>query len=155
VTDPDAWKKNIADIVGQKIQEKVNAAQREQTRKDHVTTEHRKARQILQGQPEDGFAEFASYLQSQGEHAAVRHDWDDVNGPWVGVAVSDKSGLIMDVVLQARISAGETKWFWVYEHRGNRRMSQEQEIQTSDAGPSKQYVIQTLAEHYQKASANR
>lgn len=155
MTDPHAWKKNVADIVSQKNQATADAAEREQSRKDHVIAEYQKAREILQGQPEEGFREFASYLESQGETVSVRHNWDDANGPWIGVDVSDKRGLIMDVVLQARIGAGEPKWFWVYEHRGNRRTSREQEIQSGDAEPSKQYVIESLADHCQKASANR
>lgn len=155
MTDPDAWKKNISDIVNQKNQATVDAAQREQIRKDHVIAEHQKAREILQGPPEEGFREFAGYLESQGETVAVRHGWDDANGPWIGVDVSDKKGLIMDVVLQARIGAGGTTWFWVYEHRGNRRTSLEQEIPGGDGDLSKQYVIQALADHYQTASANR
>jgi hypothetical protein len=61
----------------------------------------------------------------------------------------------MDVVLQARIGAGKPKWFWVYEYGGNRRASREEEIQSSDAELSKQYVIESLADRYQKASANR
>ena len=76
-------------------------------------------------------------------------------GPWIGVDVSDKRGLIMDVVLQARIGAGEPKWFWVYEYRGNRRASREEEIQSGDVELSKQHVIELLADRYQKASANR
>ena len=61
----------------------------------------------------------------------------------------------MDVVLQARIGAGEPKWFWVYEYGGNRRASREEEIQSGDAELSTQYVIESLADRYQKASANR
>jgi hypothetical protein len=155
LTEPDAWKKNVSDIVSQKNQEAVDAAKREQSRKDHVIAELQKARELLQGQPQEGFREFASYLESQGETVAVRHGWDDAKGPWIGVDVSDKKGLIMDVVLQARIGAGEQKWFWVYEHRGNRRMSLEQEAESDDPAPSKQYVIESLADHYQKASVNR
>ncbi len=155
MTDPDAWKKTVSDIVLQRNQAKDDAATREQRRKDHVTEEHQKARESLQHQPQEGFQEFVSYLQSQGETAAVRHGWDDVNGPWIGVEVKDGSRLIMDVVLQARIGAGETTWVWVYEHGGNRRTSRQQEIQSSAAGPSKQDVIESLADHYQKASANR
>ena len=155
MTDPDAWKKNVSDIVSQKNQEAVDAAKREQSRKDHVIAKHQKARELLQGQPQEGFREFASYLESQGESVAVRHSWDDAKGPWIGVDVSDKKGLIMDVVLQARIGAGEPKWFWVYEHRGNRRRSVEQEAESDDPVPSKRYVIESLADHYQKASVNR
>ena len=55
----------------------------------------------------------------------------------------------MDVVLQARIGAGEPKWFWVYEYGGNRRASREEEIQSGDAELSKQYVIESLADRYQ------
>jgi hypothetical protein len=61
----------------------------------------------------------------------------------------------MDVVLQARISAAEPKWFWVYEYGGNRRASREEEIQSSNPELSKQAVIESLAGRYQKASANR
>ncbi len=155
LTDPHAWKKNVSDIVSQKNQETVDAAKREQIRKDHVIAGHQKAREFLQGQPEEGFREFASYLESQGETVTVRHSWEDANGPWIGVDVSDRRGLIMDVVLQARIGAGEPKWFWVYEYGGNRRASREEEIQSGDAELSKQYVIESLADRYQKASANR
>jgi hypothetical protein len=155
LTDPDAWKQNIADIVSQKNQATVDAAKREQSRKDHVIAEHQKAREILRDQPEEAFREFASYLESQGEIVAVRHGWEDAKGPWIGIDVSDKKGLIMDIILQVRIGAGEPKWFWIYEHRGNRRTSLEQEIQSDDVTPSKQYVIEALADHYQKASANR
>ena len=155
MTDPDAWKKNVADIVSQKNQATDDAAKREQSRKDHLLAEIQKAREILRDQPEEAFREFASYLESQGETVTVRHNWEDANGPWIGVDVSDRRGLIMDVVLQARIGAGEPKWFWVYEYGGNRRKSIEQEIQSSDPELSKQYVIELLADHYQKASANR
>ena len=155
MADPDAWKKNVSDIVSHKNQATVDAAKREQDRKDHVIAELQKARELLKGQPEDGFREFASYLESQGETVTVRHNWEDANGPWIGVDVSDRRGLIMDVVLQARIGAGEPKWFWVYEYRGNRRASREEEIQSSDAELSKQRVIESLAARYQTASANR
>jgi hypothetical protein len=155
LTDPDAWKKNVSDIVSQKNRAKLDAAQREQTRKEHRVAEYEKARELLRGQPEEGFQEFAIYLQSQGETVGVRHAWDEAKGPSIGVDVSDKSGLIMDVVLQARVGGAHLRWFWVYEYRGNRRMPQEREVQSGDAGPTKQYVIETLAEHYQKASANR
>ncbi|MBW3632321.1 MAG: hypothetical protein KY456_04745 [Chloroflexi bacterium] len=154
MTDPDAWKKNVSDIVSHKNQATVDAAKREQDRKDHVIAELQKARELLKGQPEEGFREFASYLESQGETVKVRNS-EDANGPWIGVEVSDKKGLIMDVVLQARIGADEPKWFWVYEHGGNRRRSLEREIPSDDAVPSKQYVIESLADHYQKASASR
>jgi len=155
LTDPDAWKKNVADIVSQKNQATDDAAKREQSRKDHLIAENQKAREILRDQPEEAFREFASYLESQGETVKVRHGWEDANGPWIGIDVSDRRGLIMDVVLQARIGAGEPKWFWVYEYGGNRRASREEEIQSSDAELSKQYVIESLADRYQKASANR
>jgi hypothetical protein len=155
LADPHAWKKNVSDIVSHKNQVTVDAAKREQDRKDHVIAELQKARELLKGQPEDGFREFASYLESQGETVKVRHGWEDANGPWIGVEVSDRKGLIMDVVLQVRIGGGEPKWVWVYEYGGNRRTSLEEEIQGDDAEPSKQYVIESLASRYQKASANR
>ena len=155
MTDPDAWKKSVADIVSQKNQATVDAAKREQSRKDHVIAEHQKARELLRDQPDEGFREFASYLASQGETVAVRYGWEDAKGPWIGIDVSDKKGLIMDVVLQVRIGAGYPKWFWIYEHRGNLRTSREQEIQSDDAAPSKQYVIESLADHYQSASTLR
>ena len=155
MTDPDAWKKSVADIVSQKNQATDDAAKREQTRKDHLIAEVQKAREILRGQPEEAFREFARYLESQGEIVTVRHNWEDANGPWIGIDVSDRRGLIMDVVLQARIGVGEPKWFWVYECGGNRRASREEEIQGSDAEFSKQPVIESLADRYQKASANR
>jgi hypothetical protein len=155
LTDPDAWKKNVADIVSQKNQATDDAAKREQNRKDHLIAEIQKAREILRDQPEEAFREFASYLESQGETVTVRHNWEDANGPWIGVDVSDRRGLIMDVVLQARIGVAEPKWFWVYEYGGNRRASREEEIQSSDAELSKQSVIESLAGRYQKASANR
>ena len=155
MTDPDAWKKNVADIVSQKNQATDDAAKREQSRKDHLVAEIQKAREILREQPEEAFREFASYLESQGETVKVRHGWEDANGPWIGIDVSDRRGLIMDVVLQARIGAGEPKWFWVYEYGGNRRASREEEIQNNDVEFAKQYVIESLADRYQKASANR
>jgi hypothetical protein len=155
LTDPDAWKKNVADIVSQKNQATNDAAKREQSRKDHVIAENLKAREIMRDQPVEGFREFASYLESQGETVTVRHSWEDAIGPWIGVDVSDRRGLIMDVVLQARIGAGEPRWFWVYEYGGNRRASREEEIQSSDVELSKQYVIESLADRYQKASASR
>jgi len=155
LTDPDAWKKNVADIVSQKNQATDDAVKREQSRKDHLIAENQKAREILQDEPEEAFREFASYLESQGETVKVRHGWEDANGPWVGIDVSDRRGLIMDVVLQARIGAGGPKWFWVYEYGGNRRASREDEIQSSDAELTKQHVIESLAGRYQKASANR
>ena len=155
MTDPDAWKKNISDMVGQKNQRKVDAVLREQARQDHVTLEQQKARAILQDQPQEGFKEFAAYLQSQGDAAEVRYGWDDAKDPWIAVAVSDKTGLIMDVRLEARFGPRETTWFWVYEHWGNQRTSLEREIPSSDAAPSKQYVLETLVEHYHQASENR
>jgi hypothetical protein len=155
LTDPDAWKKNVADIVSQKNQAKDAAAKREQVRKDQVLAEHERAREVLRGQPEEGFQEFAAYLQSQGETVGVRHGLDDAKGPWIGIDVSDGSGLVMDVILQARIGAADASWVWVYEYRGNRRKSLEQQVQLGDAGPTTRYVIETLAEHYQKASTSR
>jgi hypothetical protein len=155
LTDPDAWKKNIADIVGQKNQLKVDAALREQARQDHVTLEQQTARAILQDQPQEGFQEFAAYLQSQGDTAEVRYGWEDAKDPWIAVAVSDKAGLIIDVRLEARIGSRETTWFWVYEHGGNRRKSLARAIPSSDAAPSKQYVLETLVQHYHQASENR
>jgi hypothetical protein len=155
LTDPDAWKKNVADIVSQKNQATDDAAKREQSRKDHLIAENQKARENLRDQPEEAFREFASYLESQGETVAVRHGWEDPNGPWIGIDVSDRRGLIMDVVLQARIGAGDPKLFWVYEYGGNRRASREEEIPSSVAELSKQHVIESLADRYQKASANR
>src|SRR4051812_43499817 len=122
-------------MVGQKNQRKVDAALREQARQDHVTLEQQKAREILQDQPQAGFQEFAAYLQSQGEAADVRYGWDDAKDPWVAIAVSDKSGLIMDVRLEARFGSRETTWFWVFEHGGNRRTSLEREVPSSDAAP--------------------
>ena len=155
MTDPDAWKKNVADIVSKKNQATDDAAKREQGRKDHLIAENQKARESLRDQPEEAFREFASYLESQGETVAVRHGWEDANGPWIGIDVSDRRGLIMDVVLQARTGATEPKWFWVYEYGGNRRASREEEIQSGDVEFSKQSVIESLAGRYQKASANR
>ena len=92
MTDPDAWKKNVADIVSQKNQATDDAAKREQSRKDHLIAENQKAREILRDQPEEAFREFASYLESQGETVTVRHNWEDANGPWIGVDVSDRRG---------------------------------------------------------------
>jgi hypothetical protein len=155
LTDSNAWKKNISDIVGEKNQARVDAAQREQTRKDHVAAEHARAVGILQGQPAEGFREFASYLESQGERVAVRDGWENPGGPWIGVDISDQSGLVMDVRLEARVGGGDMRWFWVYEHRGNRRVSQEQEIESGADGLSKQEVIESLADHYRKASPHR
>ena len=155
LTDPDAWKKNVSDIVSQKAQDRGEKAAREQTRKDLLLAEREKARVILRGEPLEGFREFASYLESQGETVAVRENLEDAKGASIGIDVSDASGLIMDVVLQGRAGATRLHWYWVYEHRGNQRQSREREVEIGEAGPSRQYVIETLAEHYQTASANR
>ncbi len=155
MADPDAWKQNVAAIVGKKNRARDDAETREQSRQDHAAAEMQKARDLLQGQPNDAFREFADYLRSQGEHVEVRHAWDDAAGPWVGVAVSDARGLIFDVRLEARIGDGETGWVWVYEYGGNRRVAKEKDVPSGAAGPSKQDVIEMLANHYQEASANR
>lgn len=155
LSDPEAWKKNVSDIVSQKAQDRDDKATREQTRKDHLLAEREGARVILRGEPHEGIREFAAYLELQGETVAVRENLEDAKGPWIGVGVFDANGLIMDVVLQVRVGATRLHWYWVFEYRGNSRQSKEQEVEIGEAGPSKQYVIETLAGHYQKASTHR
>ena len=72
----------------------------------------------------------------------------------MGIDISDADGKFLDVMLQARVGADEPRWYWVYAYGDrNNRNAQEDEVPNGAAGPTKQYVIETLAEHYRLASA--
>ncbi len=108
----------------------------------------------MKGQPTEAFEQFGSFLISEGETAKISNDMDDKEGPWVGLGISDADGKFLDVRLQARVGAVAPRWFWVYAYGDrNNRNAQEEEVPSSDTGPSKQYVIETLAGHYTRASA--
>jgi hypothetical protein len=154
VTDPDAWKKEISAIVSRKNQAKQDAAKDKLDREQHAINEYQMARELVQGQPTAAFEEFGSYLNAEGETAKLKHGADDKEGPWVGIDISDADGKFLDVRLQARVGAAEPRWYWVYAYGDrNNRNAQEDEVPSGAAGPSKQYVIETLAEYYTMASA--
>jgi hypothetical protein len=68
--------------------------------------------------------------------------------------ISDADGKFLDIKFQGRVGVAEPHWFWVYAYGDrNNRNAQEEEAPSGGAGPSRQYVIETLAEHYKKASA--
>ena len=154
MTDPDAWMNEISTIVGRKNQAKQDAAKEKRDREQQAVEEYQKIRELVQGQPTEAFEQFASYLNAQGETARIKLDADDRTGPWVGIDISDADGKFLDVTLQARVSAGEPRWYWVYAYGDrNNRNAQEEEVPSGAAGPSRQYVIETLTEHYTIASA--
>ena len=154
MTDPDAWMNDISTIVSRKNQAKQDAAKEKLDREQHAVEEFQKVRELVQEQPSEAFEQFASYLNTQGETARLKHGADDRTGPWVGIDISDADGKFLDVTLQARVSAGEPRWYWVYAYGDrNNRNAQEEEVPSGAAGPTKQYVIETLAEHYRMASA--
>ena len=154
MTDPDAWMQDISDIVSRKNQAKQDAAKQKQDREQQAISEYQKVRQLVQGEPTEAFEQFGSHLNSEGETAKLKHGADDPTGPWVGVDISDADGKFLDIRLQGRVGATEPRWFWVYAYGDrNNRNAQEEEVLSSAAGPSRQYVIETLAEHYKMASA--
>jgi hypothetical protein len=154
VSDPDAWMRDISDIVHRKNQAKHDAAQEKHDREQRAITDYEKARELVAGQPTEAFEQFGSYLTAEGESAKMTHGADDRTGPWVGIDISDTDGKILDVKLQARVGAGEPRWYWIYAYGDrNNRNAQEEEVPSGSAGPTKQYVIETLAEHYRMASA--
>ena len=154
MTDPDAWMNDISTIVSRKNQAKQDAARDKRDREQLAIEEYQKVRELVQGQPTEAFEQFGSYLNAEGETATLKHGADDRTGPWVGIDISDADGKFLDVTLQARVGAGEPRWYWVYAYGDrNNRNAQEDEVPSGADGPSKQYVIETLAEHYTKASA--
>jgi hypothetical protein len=154
VTDPDAWMNDISRIVSRKNQAKQDAAKEKLDREQHAVEEFQKVRELVQGQPTEAFEQFGSYLNAEGETAKLKHGADDRTGPWVGIDISDADGKFLDVTLQARVGAGEPRWYWIYAYGDrNNRNAQEEEVPSGSAGPTKQYVIETLAEHYRMASA--
>jgi hypothetical protein len=154
VTDPDAWMNDISTIVSRKNQAKQDAAKEKLDREQQAIKEYQKVRELVQGQPTEAFEQFGSYLNAEGETARLKHGADDPTGPWVGVDISDADGKFLDIKLQARVGAAEPRWYWVYAYGDrNNRNAQEEEVSSSAAGPTKQYVIETLTEHYTMASA--
>ncbi|HLL51668.1 MAG TPA: hypothetical protein VK356_13450 [Thermomicrobiales bacterium] len=154
MTDPDAWMQDISAIVRQKNQAKQDAATLKHDREQHLIAEYEKVRQLVKGQPTEAFEQFGSFLNSEGETAKISNDMDDKEGPWVGLGISDADGKFLDVRLQARVGADAPRWFWIYAYGDrNNRNAQEEEVPSSAAGPSKQYVIETLAGYYTTASA--
>jgi len=154
MTDPDAWMNDISTIVSRKNQAKQDAARDKRDREQHAIEEYQKVRELVQGQPTEAFEQFGNYLNAEGETAKLKYGADDRTGPWVGIDISDADGKFLDVTLQARVGAGEPRWYWVYAYGDrNNRNAQEDEVPSGAAGPSKQYVIETLAEHYRMASA--
>ena len=154
MTEPDAWMNEISTIVSRKNHAKQNAANEKRDREQRAIEEYQNVRELVQGQPTEAFEQFASYLNAQGETARLKHGADDRTGPWVGIDISDADGKFLDVRLQARVGAAEPRWYWVYAYGDrNNRNAQEEEIPSGAAGLSKQYVIETLAQHYTLASA--
>ena len=154
MTDPDAWMTDISTIVSRKNQAKQDAARDKRDREQHAIEAYQKVRELVQGQPTEAFEQFGSYLNAQGETAKLKYGADDRTGPWVGIDISDADGKFLDVTLQARVGATEPRWYWVYAYGDrNNRNAQEDEVPSGADGPSKQYVIETLAEHYTLASA--
>ena len=154
MTEPDAWMNEISTIVDRKNQAKQDAAKDKRDREQRSIDEYRTVRELVQGQPTEAFEQFASYLNAQGETARLKHGADDRTGPWVGIDISDADGKFLDIKLQARVGAAEPRWYWVYAYGDrNNRNAQEEEVPSGTDSPSKQYVIETLAEHYRMASA--
>ncbi|HEX2280871.1 MAG TPA: hypothetical protein VHG52_03815 [Thermomicrobiales bacterium] len=154
MTEPDAWMNEISTIVSRKNQAKQNAAKEKRDREQRAIEEYQDVRELVQGQPTEAFEQFASYLNAQGETARLKQGADDRTGPWVGIDISDADGKFLDVTLQARVGAAEPRWYWVYAYGDrNNRNAQEEEVPSGAASPSRQYVIETLTEHYTKASA--
>ena len=154
MTEPDAWMNEISTIVSRKNQAKQNAANEKRDREQRAIEEYQNVRELVQGQPTEAFEQFASYLNAQGETARLKHGADDRTGPWVGIDISDADGKFLDVRLQARVDGAEPRWYWVYAYGDrNNRNAQEEEVPSGAAGPSRQYVIETLTEHYSMASA--
>jgi hypothetical protein len=154
VTEPDAWMNEISTIVGRKNQARQDAANEKRDRERRAIEDYQEVRELVQGQPTEAFEQFASYLNAQGETARLNHGADDRTGPWVGIDISDADGKFLDIKLQARVGAAEPRWYWVYAYGDrNNRNAQEEEVSSGAAGPSKQYVIETLTEHYTMASA--
>ena len=154
MTESDAWMNEISTIVSRKNQAKQDAANEKRDREQRAIDEYQTVRELLQGQPTEAFEQFASYLNAQGETARLKHGADDRTGPWVGIDISDADGKFLDVRLQARVGAAEPRWYWVYAYGDrNNRNAQEEEVPSVAAGPSRQYVIETLTEHYSMASA--
>ena len=154
MTDPDTWMNEISTIVSRKNQAKQNAANEKRDREQRAIEEYQNVRELVQGQPTEAFEQFASYLNAQGETARLKHGADDRTGPWVGIDISDADGKFLDVMLQARVDGAEPRWYWVYAYGDrNNRNAQEEEVPSVAAGPSRQYVIETLTEHYTMASA--
>ena len=154
MTDPDAWMNEISIIVSRKNQAKRDAAKEKLDREQQAINAYQKIRELVQGQPTEAFEQFASYLNAEGETARLVHGEDDRTGPWVGIDISDTDGKFLDVRLQARVGGAEPRWYWTYAYGDrNNRNAQEEEVPSGSAGPTKQYVIETLAEHYRMASA--
>jgi hypothetical protein len=154
VTDPDAWMNDISAIVSRKNQAKQDAAKDKRDREQQAIEDYQKARELVQGHPTEAFEQFGSYLNAQGETAKLKHGADDRIGPWVGIDISDADGKFLDITLQARVGAAEPRWYWIYAYGDrNNRNAQEEEVPSGAAGPSRQYVIETLTEHYTMASA--
>jgi len=146
--------KDISDIISQKNQAKQDAATQKRDREQHHLNEVEKVRELIAGQPTAAFEQFGSYLIAEGETARFKHEPDDKDGPWVGLDISDADGKFLDIKLQGRVGAGEPRWYWVYAYGDrNNRNAQEEEVPSGTDGPSKQYLIETLAEHYRLASA--
>src|SRR4029450_13863295 len=144
---------DISTIVSRKNQAKQDAAKEKLDREQHAIEEYQKVRELVQGQPTEAFEQFGGYRNTEGETARRKHGADDRPGPWVGIDISDADGKFLDITLQARVGADEARWYWVYAYGDrNNRNAQEQEVPSGAAGPSKQYVIETLAEHYTTAS---
>ncbi len=154
MTEPDAWMNEISTIVGRKNQVRQDAANEKRDREQRTIEAYQNVRELVQGQPTEAFEQFASYLNAQGETAKLKHGADDQTGPWVGIDISDADGKFLDVTLQARVGAAELRWYWVYAYGDrNNRNAQEEEVPGDAAGPSRQYVIETLTGHCTMASA--
>src|SRR5215210_9395040 len=107
---------DISAIVNRKNQAKQAAAKDKRDREQQAIEDYQKVRELVQGQPTEAFEQFGSYLNAQGETARLKQDSDDRTGPWVGIDISDPDGKFLDVMLQARVGAGEPRWYWVYAY---------------------------------------
>ena len=143
MTDPDAWKKASLHDREPKNQTKQDAAKDKLDREQHAINKYQLVRELVQGQPTAAFEEFGSYLNGKLKHGADDKEID----------ISDADGKFLDVRLQARVGAAEPQWYWVYAYAEDPQQPQRPGRTSGAAGPSKQYVIETLAEYYTVASA--
>ena len=71
-----------------------------------------------------------------------------------GIDISDADGKFLDVTLQPESAPANRGGIGSTPMATGTTAAQEEEVPSGAAGPSKQYVIETLVEHYTKASAS-